>query len=455
MRKRYPIEIIETKGKTVYYPAQLKPLMIDVERVAFGSRTCDAEIKPHPQNKDIIVISADLIKELHFPKLKIPLHVFYENGTLFLGPLVGIFTAGFTPYPLRPIGDRSMFFSKLLSVQKSVGVVPFVFGEQHIDWEQGLIDGYFYHGNGWERHLVPFPNVVYDRLPNRKSENQWEQQAVKNRMQSEYLIPWYNPGFFNKLDIYNQLYNDYSVSEFLPESQPFTSISTIERMLTRYGHVYMKPINGSLGLGVHHIMFHKSENVYYCRYHNQEGEKKLQKFPSLESLIKHVFHKRPLDKMLVQQAIPLLKSDNLPVDFRVHTNKDDNGKWHVTAMAAKIAGAGSVTTHVNKGGVIKTLDEIFTNEEKNLYIPKLKEAALKLSHSLEKHLDGIVAEIGFDLGIDKRGKIWLFEANSKPGRSIFNHPQLKEYDILTRRLSIAFAIFLTEKSIHSPEEIFG
>jgi hypothetical protein len=454
MRKRYPIEIDTEIVNTVYYPAQLKPLLVASERIAFGGQSCEATFRAHPHNKNTIVLSSNIKERLHFPNTKAPLHLFYDNGTLFLGPLVGIFTSGFTSFPLRPIGDRSLFFSKLLAVQNSVGVIPFVFGEQHIDWEQGLIEGYLYDQNGWERHIIPFPNVVYDRLPNRRSENQKEQRAVKERLQNEYLIPWYNPGFFNKLDIYEKLYNDITVYKYLPETGPFTSFAHIEAMLSQYGQVYIKPINGSLGLGVHQILFDKDEKLYYCRYQDQKDVKRLQKFSSLESLIHYVFYNRPLKNMLVQQGISLLKSENRPIDFRIHTNKNSNGNWKVTAMAAKIAGSGSVTTHVKNGGVIKTLDEIFSKEEQELYIPKLKEAALKLSYSLEKQINGIIGEIGFDLGIDKNGQIWLFEANSKPGRSIFTHPQLKDFDLLTRRLSIAFAIFLTEKSIHAPEEIF-
>jgi hypothetical protein len=454
MRKRYPIEIQSNIKNTVYYPYELEPLLRDSMRIAFGSLNFEANIKAHPQKKNSIVLSTDLTESLKFPNLKIPLHLFYESGTLYLGPLVGIFTSGFTPFPLRPIGERSIFFSKLLSVQKAVGAIPFVFGNQHINWDEGLIEGYFYQENGWERHIVPFPNVVYDRLPNRRSESQKEHKLVKSRMQKEYLIPWYNPGFFNKLDIYEKLYNDVEVYRYLPETVPFTSFSHIESMLSDYQSVYIKPVNGSLGLGVHQVLLDKNENLYYCRYHDQHGEKRLQKFSSLEQLVNYVFRNRTLDNMLVQQGIPLLKKDNRAIDFRIHTNKDANGNWRITAIAAKVAGVGSVTTHVKTGGVIKTVDELFTLEEKELYVIKLKEAALKLSHSLESQLEGIVGEIGFDLGIDREGQVWLFEANSKPGRSIFTHPQLKDFDLLTRKLSLAFAVFLTEKSIHSPEEAF-
>ena len=196
-------------------------------------------------------------KLLLFPDFATQLHVFVDQHVLTIGPLVGIFTAGFTPFPIRPVGERTNFFAKLLSVKTSVGAIPFVFGEQHIDWDQGTIKGYFYHDHNWETVEVPFPHVIYDRLPNRKSESNPKLALVKERLQKEYLIPWYNPGFFNKLDIHERLQQDHSVSSFLPETHPFSSFSSIENMLSHHGHIYLKPINGSLGLGVHQILYEK------------------------------------------------------------------------------------------------------------------------------------------------------------------------------------------------------
>lgn len=453
MRKRYLIEVTDKDQASVFCPPSLLKDHT-IKRLAFGSQSIEANIIPHPEKKERIVFGKSIMKALHFPDYRVPLHLFIENQTLFIGPLIGIFTAGFTPFPLRPFGDRSLFFAKLLSVKKTVGALPFVFGEQHIDWENGLIKAYFYHDNGWEITEVPFPNVIYDRLPNRKTERSFILQKVKDRLQKDYLIPWYNPGFFNKLDVYERMVEDISVSDYLPETLPFTSFSNIEVLLAKYGHIYMKPFNGSLGLGVHQILYDKHEDSYFCRYRDQEGINRLRKFSTLESLFKTVFRNKRLDQMLVQQGIHLLKMDQRTVDFRVHTNKDDNGSWKVTAIAAKVAGPGSVTTHIRSGGVIKTPHEIFSPEECEKYCANLSEAALLLSEVLEKQMEGIIGEIGFDLGIDRDGKVWLFEANSKPGRSIFTHPELQEFELLTRKLSIAFAIFLTEQSIYNPEEIF-
>jgi hypothetical protein len=452
MRKRYIIEIAATSKLIVYCPQELLKDKV-INKIAFGSKAIEVECKPLPKKTNSIVISKEIQKQLFFPNFAIKLHVFVDQQVLHIGPLVGIFTAGFTPFPHRPIGDRTNFFSKLLSVKTNVGAIPFIFGEQHINFEQGTIFGYFYHDHNWQTLEVPFPHVIYDRLPNRKSERNPKLVQVKEKLQRDYLIPWYNPGFFSKLDIYERLQQEYSVSIYLPETHPFTSFSLIEDMLSKYGHIYLKPINGSLGLGIHQILYDKFQDEYYCRYQDRTGVNRLRKFSSIEGLFQTVFTNRNLANMIVQQGIHLLRHEQRPIDFRIHTNKDDNGVWHVTAIAAKIAGRGSVTTHKRSGGEIKTLAEIFQEEECKLYTKKLENAALLLSNSIANNMEGIIAEIGFDLGIDKNGEVWLFEANSKPGRSIFTHPELKDFDQLTCKLSMAFAVFLTEQSILNPEDV--
>lgn len=452
MRERYTIDIAANSQFVVYCPQGLLKDKV-IKKIAFGSKAIEVDFKAHPKKNNCIWISKEIQKVLLFPDFAIKLHVFIENQTLHIGPLVGIFTAGFTPFPHRPIGDRTNFFSKLLSVKTNVGAIPFVFGEQHINWENGTISGYFYHEHNWQTIEVPFPNVIYDRLPNRKSERNPKLVKVKETLQKDYLIPWYNPGFFSKLDIHERLQQEHSAAIYLPETHPFTSFSMIEDMLSKYGHIYLKPINGSLGLGVHQILYDKLQDEYYCRYQDRQGLNRLRKFSTLEGLFQTVFSNRNLDKMIVQQGIHLLRHEERPIDFRIHTNKDDTGVWHVTALAAKIAGRGSVTTHARSGGEIKTLSEIFQQEESKLYSEKLVNAAILLSKSISDNMEGIIAEIGFDLGIDKHGDVWLFEANSKPGRSIFTHPELKDFDQLTCKLSLAFAVFLTEQTILHPEDV--
>lgn len=449
MRVRYKCEFFDSDEQKLYYPREFKPKG-EHPYVSFGSNATEADCSRHPNGRNVISISTGLAKKLKIPEFVTSLCLFDDDETIYLGPLVGIFTSGFTPFQLVPIGNRTKVFAKQMSVQSSVGAVPFLFGEKHIDWERGVINGFFYHEQRWMKEAVPFPNVVYDRLPNRLSESQPSYKEVKERMVNDYLIPWYNPGFFNKLELHERLCNDSRAEQYLPETHPFTSFSEVERMVAAYGHVYLKQADGSNGEMIRQVLYDPEKEDYYCRFFDEKN--RLYKFESVESLFNHMFKRKELEKLIVQEGIRLIRIDKKPLDFRVHVNKDDKGHWNVSAIAAKIAGDGSPTTHSRFGGVVRSLDEVFSEEEKRgAYSEKLHKAALDLAAAIEDNIGGIVAEIGFDLGIDRNGNVWMFEANSKPGRQIFSHPGLKESGTLTNKLALAFAVHLTEKTIHSPQ----
>lgn len=436
---------------TIYIPNTIETTT-PLKYIAFGASSIQCKIIQ--QDIEEIKISADIGNTLQIPYLH-KTQVFIHDETIYLGPLIGIFTAGFSESTLRPIGERTLFFAKLLAAEKAVGAFVFVFGSQHIDWEKGTIQGLFYNQFGWEQKEVPLPNVIYDRLPNRRIENLQSLQKIKKRLNEEYLIPWFNPGFFNKWDIHQLLEGDPRVSAFLPETHQNPSLTLIEQMLSKYQHVYLKPANGSLGLGIYQILYSRDDEAYFCRYRDDKDVNRLQRFSSLEKLINFLFRKRRLETYIVQQGISLIRLDHKSVDFRIHTNKDQYGKWQVSVIAAKISGRGSVTTHLNNGGEIRTIDEIFNDHsECNRMKDLLEEVVLTLSEVIDKKQKGNIGEIGFDIGVDKNGKVWLFEANSKPGRSIFAHPKLKKYDKLSNQLSLRYAIHLTEQTIKRPQDVF-
>ncbi|MGM7683775.1 YheC/YheD family endospore coat-associated protein [Cytobacillus sp. Hm23] len=449
---KYSLTVTNEHSQTVYIPKEIfKPSM---EQIFFGTISCACSIQSHSYNDHDVIMSKDVYEQLHIPRCS-KVHLFTDEERIYVGPLIGIFTAGFTESNLRPIGNRSLFFAKLLAVEEAIGAYAYVFGAHHICWEKGLVTGYFYTDAGWKQLEVPLPNVVYDRLPNRKTENQHYFKHIKERLQREYSIPWYNPGFFNKWSIHEQLITDHSISHFLPETERYADLSQLNDLLKKYRHVYLKPINGSLGYGVFQLFYVEDEKCYYCRYRDKFTKNRLQKFPNLESMINHLFKQNQLQQYIVQQGISLLRINGRTVDFRIHTNKNREGNWQVSVIAAKIAGKGSATTHLKNGGMVKTIEEVFPNDEQRAdIIDRLTDAVISLSKSIEIRTVGLIGEIGFDIGIDKELNIWLFEANSKPGRAIFNHPKLHEYDLLSRKLSMLFAIYLTEKSILEPEVIF-
>ncbi len=114
---------------------------------------------------------------------------------------------------------------------------------------------------------------------------------------------------------------------------------------------------------------------------------------------------------------------------------------------------GSLTTHVNSGGDTKLLQELFPDSTKQVQIEnKLKHTALQISYALDEQVTGNIGEIGFDIGLDTKENPWLFEANSKPGRTVFQDEKLKEQSEMTRQLFYEYAVYLTEHSLRDTKE---
>lgn len=188
MRKTYPAEIAAIPGNVLYYPSELGDLA-EIELIYFGRHSCPAIVKQNPAVNQTIVLSKSLAESLLFDHTDIPLHLFIYGKSIHIGPLVGIFSSGFTGISNKPLGERSEFFAKLLSLSKTTGCIPFVFGENVINWDEETIKGYVFDKDDWNIYEFPFPNVIYDRLPNRLTENRDGPKEVKQKFQK--YIPYH------------------------------------------------------------------------------------------------------------------------------------------------------------------------------------------------------------------------------------------------------------------------
>ena len=119
----------------------------------------------------------------------------------------------------------------------------------------------------------------------------------------------------------------------------------------------MKPIHGSFGRNIHQIFYSQTENCYYCRYRENE-ENKLRKYQSLETLLNHVLKGHDLKSLSYSKVFRYFASmGNLLISAFIQIKPFR--WWIVSAIVAKIAGKGSLTTHVNSGGDTKLLQELF------------------------------------------------------------------------------------------------
>ncbi len=426
---------------------QLKPRQRIV--LSLGKKEVVTTVFQEKRNPDsnIVKLTSSLKAELGVPHGGL-IHLKREGETLRIGPAIGIVTTGVQNNPRQPIGQRSSFFHKLLSAQKGKGVFYFIFSPSDVDWEHNRVHAWFLRpkskgGHEWRRLTTALPDVVYDRIPSRAAERLNHVQQFKLRLSSQNNLPMFNQGFFNKWGVHRLLYPNPQVNEFIPETYATPTLSLMKAMLRKYRMIYLKPKNGSLGYGIVKVT-RAANDTYDVSYHTGSVNVK-RRFKTIAALYNHIFRTRKLSAYLIQQGINLCTYQNRPFDFRVHLHKNQKNEWVVSCMAAKVAGAGSVTTHVRTGGMVIPGEEMLSHlfrKQKEVVQERIRNAAIRLATAIEEAKGFSLGELGLDMGIDVEGNVWMFEANSKPGRSIFKHARLKNADYESRNLIVDFSRYL-------------
>jgi len=425
------IHFSQQSNKVVYMSGPLmKQLKLSAKKsVVFklGKETITAEVKPIKKNGNQILLTSAVRQHIKVPKSGSVYVQLTSDNQLQIGPLVGILSDSSSISTNQPFGSRTGFIKQIIRYGDSKGYL-FGFTPSDINWQRETVNGYFLNNNGsWYRKVVPLPDVVYNRLPSRKAETSAYIHSLRDRFVRR-KIPIFNWSFFNKADVYKLLGNDPEALEHLPESISEPTSEQIKDLLEKHKFIYLKPTEGSLGIGIYRLTYHPSRG-YFARY-RRNGQNVLLRFSQFQSLMRMLQgrHGSGLKQYVIQQGIRLIEIDSCPIDFRFHMHKDGNNKWITAGIGAKKAGRGSVTTHVKNGGSLMTpeqaLNRTFHGDADSI-LQKAKRTAVMLSEAIERNYPHRLGELGLDIGIDKDGSVWMFEANAKPGRSIFKHPALK------------------------------
>ncbi|MEQ6389121.1 YheC/YheD family protein [Bacillaceae bacterium S4-13-58] len=411
----------------------------DINKLQIGHDVYSCSFFIHPHSSSIH-LPQHMFERLHINSgEELPLH--FAEDKLILRPLIGIWMAGFNwKGPIYP--KRTAYAKELLQTGAKMGFTCFLFGYQHIDWETKTIRGFQWEKEEWKQKSFPVPNVIYNRLPNRKVEQHPFIKDAYQKISKHSTI--FNPSFFDKGYIHEMLMEDPICHPYIPETILHPSLQGIKAMIEEHPSIYIKPRNGSVGKGLILLKRDRIKNHYQVdRYH--KGKVETTYYPTLTYWYDRTFPKGA-QGYLAQPDVQLQKKKGFPVDFRVHTNKNDIGEWEVSLIACKFAGKGSITTHVEHGGKVFSLEEIFTAKETDWLKRRLTQVSLQMSKVIDKNIEGTVAEIGFDLGIDEEGRIWLFEANSKPGVHIFQTENTLKLKQNALRFPFLFATYLLTKN---------
>lgn len=208
----------------------------------------------------------------------------------------------------------------------------------------------------------------------------------------------------------NILLGNSYIKSHIPVTKTY-SRSTLKLMLLKYGMVYIKPKNGSLGRGVIRVTLKDG------RFISHSGMT-ISSYANFEDLTKFLSRKMKGEVYVVQKGIHSLRHQGRLFDFRVVVQKSPRGGFEVTGIAGRISQRGRVVSNGGGGGAIGTIDSLLTPRQQSIVIPKMEKLSLAVMHQVRKHFKD-QNEIGIDIAIDHQLRPWIVEFNTYPDHRMF------------------------------------
>jgi hypothetical protein len=329
------------------------------------------------------------------------------------GPLVGILTARKKDGMIS--GNGHLFIALQKKLISHAGI-SFIFTLEDVGVDS--IVGYMFHPekNTWQRESFPFPDLVYNRIPFRKTEQEEQCQQFFNLL-SQKEIPFFNPCFINKYQLYSLFENHPVLHEYLPETILVTQKETLYSFIRKHNKIYLKPAASARGKGVYRLEITVNDKNEIQI--SLKGIKEHEWFDSFEQFWLKWEKDLKEKTYLAQKSIhPALYNGNR-FDFRIIAHANEQSRYTVTGVGIRQSQTQDVTTHIPSGGKILPYQEIQSPEHDEF----IETIVHQVGEALTKQF-GFFGEFSIDAGLSQTGQYYLYEVNSKP--MSFDESQIEE-----------------------------
>lgn len=368
--------------------------------------------------RERVVVSPRVAEELLLPLPK-TLWIRYDaqQGTLRLGPVVAILTvkrrrAG--PRSPRLFGVRNLDIRQLMRHAGRLGLMAVAVSPEGVHPDRDWIEGYVLSGKRWALVKYPLPDVVYDRIQARSWERRPKAQRAKAFFQSSPGVKYFNEGFFDKWSLYQKMSSHPALAPYLPVTRQLTGPESLKAFLKEHGSTFLKPTEGSQGKGI--VRVRRVKGMYEWRRGSRTH--RTSRFDVLYQGIARIQRRK---RYIMQPDLHLASLRGSPFDIRILMQKDGTGTWKRTKIYARVAAKGRLTSNLSRGGTgyyVGSLLRIRFGKARRRLREKIDQAAKTIVHALDEVFETPLGELGLDLGIDRKGRIWLIEVNAKPFRKV-------------------------------------
>lgn len=315
-----------------------------------------------------------------------------------------------------PGGEKQRLLKEMVDYGKKQNISIFFFFARGVDWQKRRITGYVWTGRQWRKGLFKFPDIIYNRIRFRYIESQSHVKQLLRQFERHPSVNLFNSRFLNKWEVYKALRTKKSTARWLPETVRFNHKS-LTTMVKKYPAVFLKYSYGSLGKGI--IKVKRLSDNQFAYAVAKKGGSKWKKCSSPDTLYRQLRNLAG-NAYLVQRGIDLARYNGQIFDLRTQFQKNGVGEWVLTGVAVRVAGKNRFVTHIPNGGRAASyndvMSEVFgsTSLTRRQVDEQLEQIRSIVPVVLEKELRLSLAILSLDIGVDKNGRLWIIEINSKP-----------------------------------------
>ncbi|HGH5980985.1 TPA: YheC/YheD family protein [Kluyvera georgiana] len=127
---------------------------------------------------------------------------------------------------------------------------------------------------------------------------------------------------------------------------------------------------------------------------------------------------------LLQKYVESRSSHGLPFDIRIHVRRGAEARWKLVKIYARIGAGDTIVSNISAGGSMASASSFLTvqfGQDKGRQILNDLRALAKSFPAKFQSLypEFMIDALGIDIGVDREGKLWIFEVNSCPGAKFF------------------------------------
>lgn len=291
-------------------------------------------------------------------------------------------------------------------IAKSYDIDLIYLRPKDVDIDSGTVRGKVLNNGKWKTKSTKIPRFIDISPYCFKKKN----KEIMDYLRANTFLSDNRENTLSKQKLQDILKEDSNFSHLVIPTQKIKSFEELLNYVKVYKKTVLKPIRGLRGKGVHFLEM-ENEDTFRIGF---ETEMKTLNLQELEEFYYRTIHRKGY---ILQKYVSSRTTQGDPFDCRIHVEKDGSGNWSVAKMYIRIGIGQSIISNVNQGGGISDpkpfLKANFKDNWSDIY-DSLKKVGESIPKKMEELRNTHIMYMGMDIGIDRSGKLYLFEVNDGP-----------------------------------------